>query len=260
MTVLYLGARYLGILATVMYMLGTVPTIFLSDTGFGMSIVWYWTVTVIVAMLQVIIITRLHAMYQRSRKILIFLIVIFLAVNILNGVVTALMTMHISEAEPTLSSTYQCMLVSESVVLNDLSLLYAISLTLFIVFEVVALCLAVWIALKHFRELRQYLAGGIIGDCFTVLIKSHAVHFTSMVVISCIMFATSLTVTDSPYTQIILGFVQILQAMQIVVLGPRLILGIREYHAKLVAHADAVTVMTSIAFQERVHILTGSGV
>jgi hypothetical protein len=45
-------------------------------------------------MLQVIMITRLHAMYQQSRKILIFLIVAFLADNIFNAVVAVLTTMH----------------------------------------------------------------------------------------------------------------------------------------------------------------------
>jgi len=44
------------------------------------------------------------------------------------------------------------------------------------------------------------------------------------------------------------------------VLGPRLILGIREYHAKLVADSDSATAMTSIAFQEHVQKSTGSNV
>jgi hypothetical protein len=44
------------------------------------------------------------------------------------------------------------------------------------------------------------------------------------------------------------------------VLGPRLILSIREYHAKLVVDSDAATGMTSIAFQERVYVSTSSSV
>jgi hypothetical protein len=56
------------------------------------------------------------------------------------------------------------------------------------------------------------------------------------------------------------GLLQLLQVVQMFVLGPRLILGIREYHAKLVTHTDAATDMTSIAFQERVHISTRNGV
>jgi hypothetical protein len=53
---------------------------------------------------------------------------------------------------------------------------------------------------------------------------------------------------------------QILEVAQSFVLGPRLILGIREYHAKLVVDSDAATGMTSIAFQERVHVSTSSDV
>ncbi|KAG1905030.1 uncharacterized protein F5891DRAFT_1010375 [Suillus fuscotomentosus] len=37
--------------------------------------------------------------------------------------------------------------------------------------QVVTPCFAVWIAIKHFRELRQHLAGGIIRDCFMVLME-----------------------------------------------------------------------------------------
>jgi len=44
------------------------------------------------------------------------------------------------------------------------------------------------------------------------------------------------------------------------VLGPRLILGVREYHAKLVAHSDEGTGIASIVFQERIQITTGGGV
>jgi len=53
---------------------------------------------------------------------------------------------------------------------------------------------------------------------------------------------------------------RVADVVQMFVLGPRLILGVREYHANLVANSDEGTAMTSIAFQERVHISTGGGV
>jgi hypothetical protein len=40
------------------------------------------------------------------------------------------------------------------------------------------------------------------------------------------------------------------------VLGPRLILSMREYHAKIVADSDVATDMTSIAFKERMYVST----
>jgi hypothetical protein len=56
------------------------------------------------------------------------------------------------------------------------------------------------------------------------------------------------------------GFTQILQAAQLFVLGPRLILSVREYHAKLVANSDTATDVASIAFKERFHVSTSSSV
>jgi hypothetical protein len=58
-------------------------------------------------------------------------------------------------------------------------------------------------------------------------------------------------------TQILDGAIRILLSVDMFVLGPRLILSIREYHAKLVANSDAEVSMDSIVFQERVHVSTG---
>ncbi|KAG1798192.1 uncharacterized protein HD556DRAFT_1440533 [Suillus plorans] len=285
MTVMYLGTRYLGILSAAVYMLGSVPTILLSDTcPVGVGVVpcyligslmaavlychrclisynvWNWTVQVAFVMLRVIIVIRLYAMYQRSRKILIFLVVTVLAVNIFDGVATVITTMQVSGEEFILSGTYQC----EVDYPEDVLLLMSANWILTTVWEVLTLCLAIWIAVKHFRELRQHSEGGIFEDCFMVLMKTHVVYFASFVVVCCfeliVDFTPTLLTTNSLGAQIVVGLFQIFQVVQIFVLGPRLILGIREYHAKLVADADAATVMTSIAFQERVHISTGSGV
>jgi hypothetical protein len=47
------------------------------------------------------------------------------------------------------------------------------------VWEVLALCLSVWGAVKHFRDLRPLgpLTGSTVRDCFRVLIKSHVLYF-----------------------------------------------------------------------------------
>ncbi|KAG1750030.1 uncharacterized protein EDB91DRAFT_781826 [Suillus paluster] len=132
------------------------------------------------------------------------------------------------------------------------------------VWEVLALCLAVRIAVTHFRELRRQSVGGIIGDCFTVLMKTHVVYFASFLAVSCFEtgYALSTFSVDlySLGTQLYLGFAQIFVVVQMFVLGPRLILGVREYNATLVADSDAATAMTSIAFQEGVQVSTSRSV
>lgn len=263
MTVLYLSVRYFGILFTFLDILISVPTILLTDAGcWILYVVWNWTTVVVFPILSIIMITRLYAMYQRSRKILILLVVTFLAGNIFDGVIAVMTTRHILGEEFILSGSYQCSIgyTGDFVLLGS-----SITWILGMVWEVLALCLAVWIAVKHFRELRRHSTGGIIGDCFTVLMKTHVLYFASFVPVSCVHLIIQLspTISANPYsleTQLYFGVLQLLTVVQSYVLGPRLILGVREFHAKLVADSDVATGMTSIAFQERVHISTGSGV
>ena len=56
------------------------------------------------------------------------------------------------------------------------------------------------------------------------------------------------------------GVLFIIQVVQMFVLGPRLILGVREYHAELVAHSDEGNEIASVVFQERIQITTGGDV
>jgi hypothetical protein len=259
MTILYLSVRYLGISYAVINVLIWVPTISITDAGcLILNLAENWIGVVVYVILGVILIARLHAMYRRSRKVLIFLTVIFLAVGIFDGVVVAITVRKHSWEELILSGTSQC-----SVGSDDL-LLHSITWILTTVWEVLALFFTVWIAVKHFRELRQYSAGGIIGDCFTVLIETHMVYFASVVAVSCFdlgyFFSTMPAHTIALGTQIYFGLLDIFQLVRMFVLGPRLILSVRQYQAKLMADPDAGTDVTSIVFQERAHVLTGSGV
>jgi hypothetical protein len=76
-----------------------------------------------------------------------------------------------------LCGTYQCMYSLE----GDLPLLigtdwkFVTGLT----WEVITLCLAVWIAIKHFRQLQQLSTGWTFKDCFAVLIKTHVLYFAA---------------------------------------------------------------------------------
>ncbi|KAG2075496.1 hypothetical protein BDR04DRAFT_44542 [Suillus decipiens] len=59
------------------------------------------------------------------------------------------------------------------------------------IWEVLTLCLSVWIAVKHFRDIRRLgsSTGSTIGDCFRVLIKSHVLYFASFASVSCLQLA-----------------------------------------------------------------------
>ncbi|KAG2126650.1 hypothetical protein BD769DRAFT_1387984 [Suillus cothurnatus] len=236
----------------------TVPLLSLTDAGCNIVNDAINGINVVVtAMLGVIMIARLHAMYQRSRIILIFLVIIFLAINIACGVIVAITLENIVGEELILSGTYMCDYGSE----GDTQLLPSMVWMLNTVWEVFALCFSVWIAVKHFRDLRRFgpSTGSTIGDCFRVLIQSHVLYFassalTSFVCVSSIelgYLSPELAVNSySAGAQVLNGALQILLLVQMFLLGPRLILSVREYHAQIVGNSDADTSMDSIVFQE----------
>ncbi|KAG2341235.1 hypothetical protein BDR05DRAFT_965648 [Suillus weaverae] len=261
MTVLYLVIRYIGPPFSVVHILQYMPAVSLTDVGCNiMNYTINGTNVVVAAMLGVIMIARLHAMYQRSKNMLIFLVIIFLAVNIACGVIMAIALKDIVAEELILSGTYTCNYGYEA----DVQLLASIVWILNTVWEVLALCLSVWIAVKHFRDLRRLgpSTGLTIRDCFRVLIKSHVLYFASFVCVSCFELGYLYLQLSRPGSigVLILGALQVFLSVQMFVLGPRLILSVREYHAKLVAGSDAEISMTSIVFQERVHVSTNSTV
>ncbi|OAX44659.1 hypothetical protein K503DRAFT_196076 [Rhizopogon vinicolor AM-OR11-026] len=269
MTFLYLGVRYIGILISTTMFVDILPTVSLTDkvtassfarlsfpmlisnfSGFIIFIAQMWASPVVNAMLCVIMITRLNAMYNRSRKIFIFLIIIFLGLTIGSGVIVAMVSSHVSAEEFIMSGTHQCIESGYN------PLLPAESWMLGTVWEVLALCLAAWIAVKHFRELRRRPTGWVIGDCLTVLIKSHIFYFLGFAVVAGLSLAGALSpvITASPISS---GFLQIASFMQLFVLGPRLILSVREYHSELVAPAETgMSHITTLAFQEHIQMST----
>jgi hypothetical protein len=78
---------------------------------------------------------------------------------------------RISE-ELVLSGTYMC-----AIDIGASELLITSIWILNMTWEVLALCLALWVSVKHFRQRSRSSAGRIVEDCFTVLIKTHILYF-----------------------------------------------------------------------------------
>ncbi|KAG1733430.1 hypothetical protein EDB19DRAFT_2041231 [Suillus lakei] len=226
--------------------------------GINSNIIFYtqaWTPIVVNAMLGVIMMTRIHAMYQGSTEMFIFLVVVLLVSTIASGVMTVIAKLGGSRTETVLLG-YICGVEIDT----DSIDLYLESLIPTAVWEILAFLLAVWIVIKHFRELRQSPAGSTIGDCFTVLINTHVIYFVVFAAVACFTLGGSFSnimYSPSLETAVYCGVLDITQSLQMFVLGPRLILSVREYHAKVVARSDGGTRMTSIAFQAGGDVLTG---
>lgn len=195
-------------------------------------------------MLDVIIITRLHAMYQ-SRKMFIFLIVIFVAITIAFAVMGAIENSHISGEESILSGTHQCIKKGKTSLIPD-------SWILGTIWQILILCLGIRIA---FRDLQRQWTGTAIGTWFTVLIKTQVFYFAGYVIVSCLtlgLLSPSWKNFDSKDVLAYRGILQISEVMQVFVLGPRLILSVREHHnAELMADfEEGASITSTVVFQE----------
>ncbi|KAG2140617.1 hypothetical protein DEU56DRAFT_286513 [Suillus clintonianus] len=225
------------------------------------TIFWFvqaWAPIVVNVMLGIVMMTRIHAMYQGSKKILIFLLVVLLASTIAAVVMTVIANLGVSGEESILSGHHMCF---SNININQIELDSETYIPA-VVWEILAFFLAVWIVIKHIRELRYSSAGTTTGDYFTVLAQSHVLYFLSFAVVSCLDLGLlspnifhSTSVGDGVYG----GALQIVQMLQMFVLGPRLILSVREYHAKLLARSDGGTDMTTIFFEELRHVSTSGG-
>lgn len=260
MTVLYIGVRYAGIVSSILSMLLCFPGVPMTDIA--CNIIYFiqlWMPFVAFCMLGVITINRIYAMYQRSRKILMFLSVTLMAVVTTCGVLIVIINNHVSVEEAILSGIPQCFFTFE----GDLLLPMAVFWVLTAVWEVLALCLAVRVVIMHFRELQQPSIGWTSEDSITVLIKSHMFYFAVCAILFCLHLGylfPSLSSSYSSGSEIYKGILQISLA-QIFVLGPRLILSIRGYYAKRrMVNSDTATAMMTIIFQDQIRDSTGGGV
>ncbi|KAG2346250.1 hypothetical protein BDR05DRAFT_1057871 [Suillus weaverae] len=258
MNVLYICVRYIGILYSVIIILWNLPVSMTDAVGLIVYFISTWTPVVVNAILGVIMMFRIHAMYQRSKRILIFLVVVLLASTIASSVITVMANIGVSAGESVLSGYRICFVDKET---NQMDLAYE-SVISTAIWEILAFVLAVWVVTKHLRELRQSPTRSTIGDYFTVLTTSHAFYFVAFAVVACFTLGSlSINVVSSITLGLALSNVlQMAQVLQMFVLGPRLILSVRGYHAKLVARSDEETGMTTLYFRAGGDALAGGDV
>ncbi|KAG2357152.1 hypothetical protein BDR07DRAFT_1421248 [Suillus spraguei] len=284
MTVLYICVRYIGILSLRTTSILSILPVLITDVVSTINwYIWTWNPVIVNAILGVVMIARINAMYQGSKKLFIFLVVTLLACTITPELWWLLKT-WVFQAQEThgqlpeeavLSGYYTCITYGET----NPSLNYE-WLTPILVWEILALFLVVWNVVMHFRKLRRSQTGSSIGDCLTMLIESHAFYFLAFATVASLRLGSlsnatvrrhvtgicscpliiSIQNTTSIWNAVYSGIWSIAQVLQMFVLGPRLILSIREYYAKISDRADGGIGMTSIAFQADGGALTGRDV
>ncbi|KAH7910976.1 hypothetical protein BJ138DRAFT_1151771 [Hygrophoropsis aurantiaca] len=193
-----------------------------------------------------IMILRLYAMYEKSRKILIFLLVCFVARVVALAVILGLATgpgSGISATEYLLSGTYFCSVAPNITFVN-----FTLVPTLF--FELILFALASRCFVRHAAELRRSSHGWRMNECMKVLLRDSILFFVMNLAAGGGNVAIWINQSANG-SYIYAGIGNTFLGIEPFLLAPRLVLSFRAYHEQLVVDSDMATQMESLVFQAR---------
>ncbi|KAJ8594584.1 hypothetical protein M405DRAFT_808785 [Rhizopogon salebrosus TDB-379] len=186
---------------------------------------------------------RVFAMYRRSRKIGLFLILCFVAASASRGVIDGLALSPAGGSIPEeyiLSGTGVCTLSPVVPFLNSIPSL-CIELLFFL--------LAARVFYKHVLEMQRALPDWRFDDCLSILFRDHLLHFFCYLipnVMQMVVISMNSNSEASWWYSCITIFFGVIQQC---VLVPRLVISIREYNSQLSHGLDgATTDVGTIAF------------
>ncbi|KAG0706603.1 hypothetical protein DFH29DRAFT_900386 [Suillus ampliporus] len=246
-TVLYIIARYVG-LAIAIVQIWEAPGILLSDTECGIvGRSWSWGMVVLACTMYAIMAIRVFAMYNRSKKMGIFLVICFLAASASRGIIDGLalvLTSGSTSEERILFGRRVCT-TSMALVVPFLDGIPSICI------ELLFLLLAARVLVRHRLEMRRtrqdYGFGGGGSDTLDIL-RDHVQHFLCYLIFNIMQVAAISMNGDTDgsrwYRSIAIFFVTIQQC----VLVPRLIISIREYFSQVDYVSDSTTDLDIMSF------------
>ncbi|KAG1879555.1 hypothetical protein C8R48DRAFT_234813 [Suillus tomentosus] len=198
-----------------------------------------WTIINVSKSIAAIMSIRVFAMYHRSMRMRIFLIICFLVTSAFRGVTDGL-----ASKERVLSGSGVCTtsMVSVVPVLEGIPSLCI---------ELLFLLLTGRVLVEYVREMQRTRSDDGFGDGhgdIIAILRDHVLHFSCYLILSVMQVATISANGDTDgsrwYRSIATFFVTIQQC----VLVPRLVISTREYFSQLDYVSDRVTDLDAMAF------------
>ncbi|KAH7907910.1 hypothetical protein BJ138DRAFT_1158907 [Hygrophoropsis aurantiaca] len=237
-TFLYLVARYSGTLSVV---LATAATAKLDWHYAGYAarfIIENWAVNIFATAMDGILLMRAYALCNRSRPILIFLLICFVAQTAVVVVITGMeinipntRRFVISLGDP-VGSVMQDMEVDATVLVPSPIIVTAVQL----VFNFIVFGFAMYAFSKHMKEARKISGGWKVSPLVRLLIDDQIIYFFCYVVwqgLDIPVYAPSL-----PQSQALNVIANALDAL-VIIAGPRMVISLRVQENKLTAGGGA---------------------
>ncbi|KAH7907232.1 hypothetical protein BJ138DRAFT_1129315 [Hygrophoropsis aurantiaca] len=229
MTALYLIARYFGSL----YVIGNAAMYVYINWTYSVIVnillVINWTENIFILTMQAMLVIRVYALFNQSKKVLIFLATCYVLQAVAVFVITGLMSnkqvleKDYTSVGPAIGSVEQAITANLSAVSNTMD---QDSTILSIAFDSILLLFALWAFVKHALEAKTVNGGWSINVLVRTLVADHVLYFICNLIWLSLSIAAN-SVEFSVSSAILLGNTLDVFGALVVVAGPRMVISIR---------------------------------
>ncbi|KAH7906836.1 hypothetical protein BJ138DRAFT_575784 [Hygrophoropsis aurantiaca] len=200
----------------------------------NIEIVVNWGLTIFILTMQAILLIRVYALFNRSKKVLIFPVTFYVLQATAIFVMTALMynkqaqRKHIVSVGPAVGSVAQS--VNENPPSDFLSFIWALTI-LPVAFDTILLFYALWAFVRHTLEAKRLHGGWSINVLVRTMMADHLIYFFCFQIWMVFNIAPSFTTNEVISQSAFICMLSIFGAF-VVIFGPYVIINLRETEKK----------------------------
>ncbi|KAH7906077.1 hypothetical protein BJ138DRAFT_1224241 [Hygrophoropsis aurantiaca] len=204
-----------------------------ASVDLNMNLAEIWLQNIFPVTMQAILAIRVYALFNRSKKVLVFLATLYALQATATLVLTALLinnrALHeyVTFISPAIGSVAQFVSTDASayVPFNQDSIFLPLA------FDTILLLFALWAFVKHALEAKTLDGGWSINVLLRTLVADHLVYFVCFQMWIALSIAGNYMETDGPQTAILTGAFNVFNAL-VVVFGPRMVISLRAIENK----------------------------
>ncbi|KAH7913305.1 hypothetical protein BJ138DRAFT_647534 [Hygrophoropsis aurantiaca] len=229
MTALYLIARYPGSLCVI----GTTALNMCINWTYSVNVNMYlaigWAENIFLVTMQAILVIRVYALFNRSKKVLVFLVTSYVLQATATFVITGLIVNkrvldgYVISVGPAIGSVTQSLNENPSAFPDTID---DDGTILSMVFDSILMIFALWAFVKHALEAKTLNGGWSINVLVRTLVADHLLYFICNVIWLSLSLATTYSTELNAFGLLLYSIFSVFDAL-VVVAGPRMVISLR---------------------------------
>ncbi|KAH7907224.1 hypothetical protein BJ138DRAFT_1160626 [Hygrophoropsis aurantiaca] len=238
MTALYLIAHYFGLLYVIADAALCMYTNWTYSGYVNMVLALNWAENIFIVTMQAILVIRVYALFNQSKKVLIFLATFYVIQATATFVVTGfidnkrVLDESYASVRPAIGSVEQLTIVNVNSSASPLLItLSEDGIIVSIVFDIILLCFALWAFVKHALKAKTLDGGWSINALVRALMAHHLLYFICNLSWLALSIATAYISQLNAFGLLLYSIFSVFSAL-VVVAGPRMVISLRATEKK----------------------------